>query len=56
MTVKQPARLNYRETLYELRRARNLLEDGKIDLRAWCASVHRILAAFNRGALTERQV
>jgi hypothetical protein len=41
--------LNFREALYELRRTRLLLEDGKIGLNEWCASVHRILAAFNRG-------
>lgn len=42
--------LSYREALYELRRTRVMLEDGKIGLDEWCASVHRIIAAFNRGA------
>lgn len=38
-------RLTHREALYELRRTRLLFEDGKISREAWCASVHRILAA-----------
>jgi hypothetical protein len=41
--------LSYRETLYELRRTRLLYADGKITRHEWCASVHRILAAFSRG-------
>jgi hypothetical protein len=43
-------RLSFREALYELRRTRLLYEDDKIDRVEWCASVHRILAAFSRGS------
>ena len=39
-------RLTYREALYELRRTRLLFEAGRIGLESWCASVHRILAAW----------
>jgi hypothetical protein len=41
--------LAFREALYELRRTRLLYTDGKITRHEWCASVHRILAAFSRG-------
>jgi hypothetical protein len=44
-----PTVLSYRETLYELRRTKNLYLDGKIDRFAWCASVHRIMESFKRG-------
>jgi hypothetical protein len=44
--VKPPS---FREALYELRRTRLLYTDGRISRHEWCASVHRILAAFSRG-------
>lgn len=47
-------RLSYREALYELRRTRLLLEDGKITLWQWCASVNRILEAWRPGSGSTR--
>ena len=41
--------LTYAETLRELRKTRRLYESGKISIHQWCASVHRIIAAFERG-------
>lgn len=40
--------LTYREVLYELRRTRLLFEADRITLSEWCASVHRIMAAWRR--------
>lgn len=42
--------MTFRETCYELRRVGNLYASDAISRQAWCAAVHRALAAWKRSA------